>query len=550
MNNTNLSTFLSGLLPPFSIRNSNKKELKFCNRAVESECALITVLNLGDNLELSKVKILAIIHNAHFSFTMKIEIGVPLVIFGCFDEIQIFVYSTDSNSNFIYSSKLNCCRNWGLKSIKAVNLFNTDNFIEISLKIDNARPQNDYHYNIVDRPLLPVLFNNFILNNELGNRYQCPLCFRTFTSNLIFQNHFEHFHPQFEFEESLETSIPKLKIEVLENYNSRADSTKETEENIHKLQKGVNFCSPLIGYEETDNSHYLDFCSGISIDLSENESENSDQTDQSSEKMINLFKPSQDSIGKLHEKFNNSQKVPSISYFSLKLPTDLVNEIYRCKIQNQFFKDAINSNKAIQMNGIGNDRSKIVAYSQPDMIESNCTKPTDIAIFFIQPFGIKLKSKSSDRFSNLSKCYLNVFMKTPYQFLNSKYLKASDKNFVFFRRRPSKLISYELEKYGLLIQREYNKIDYSDMLANYLNKRIDQHMRNELISEGRYEVMKTWNKLFIQNGKIEECLIALLNIYGFSDHCIEMIELLYTRGLMNSCEIQKVIKATKENNEK
>ena len=59
--------------------------------------------------------------------------------------------------------------------------------------------------------------------------------------------------------------------------------------------------------------------------------------------------------------------------------------------------------------------------------------------------------------------------------------------------------------------------------------------------------MKVWNKLFIEKGRIEDCLIEMLNIHELSDSCIEIIELLYTRGLMNSSEIQKIIKPIIEN---
>ena len=80
------------------------------------------------------------------------------------------------------------------------------------------------------------------------------------------------------------------------------------------------------------------------------------------------------------------------------------------------------------------------------------------------------------------------------------------------------------------------------MLADYLNKRIDRNARNGLITEERYEIMKTWNKLFIQYGKLNECLFNLLDIYGLSDPCIEMVELLYSRGLITSNEIQNILK--------
>ena len=160
MGNDNLTAFLSGLLPPFSIRDSKASELKICERIIESECALFTILNFSDNLKKGKVKILAVVYDDHFNFTMKMELGIPVVMFGCFENIQIFIYPVDSNKNFIYSFKLNCCRNWGIKNVKAINLLDTQNFEEVSVKIDNAKPQSDYHYNIVERPMLPVLFKS------------------------------------------------------------------------------------------------------------------------------------------------------------------------------------------------------------------------------------------------------------------------------------------------------------------------------------------------------------------------------------------------------
>lgn len=528
----NLLAFLLGLIPPFCIKNIKRKVPRICNRIPESECSILTILNYGSRLELSSLKIMALIYNDHFNSAMKMKLGVPLILFECYHEVQLFFYKNDTTSSncSIYSSKLSCCRNWGEKYIKAINLFDETDFIEITLRIDNARSKNDYHYNIVERPTTPILFGNLSKIIEIDGKFQCSLCFRLFLSRLSLIEHFECFHITHQLKES-NSNLLVEKSHLYDEFNN-ISRPAELSENFSYGQflnssKGIDFCSQFIE-SGSPSSHYLDFCSGISIDFEDSFIENTKIDEKDTEEQIGLFKPSLNSIDKINQTFDKSKKPLKLSYFPLKLPLDLVNAIFNHKLQNNFVQRN-NFEKATKVEELpkGNNSSSI-------------------GIFFIQPFEIKHNPNKSNLFSNSKKCYLNVIMETPFQYLNRKYLKESNKNFSFYKSRSTVAINYELKEYGLLIQREYNKIDYSNMLSNYLNKRIDSHLKNNLINEEQHRIMASWNKLFIEYGKIEDCLMGLLNIYGLSEPCVEVIELLYTRGLLNSEEIQIIIKNVKD----
>ena len=133
-------------------------------------------------------------------------------------------------------------------------------------------------------------------------------------------NHFEHLHSKYDCEESLSALAPKLKIDTTEYSKMPSHSNSNVSEEIPNIQKGFNFFSPILNYEDTKNTHYLDFCAGISINFDCEERENSESYESISEKVPNICKPNSNSIEKLQETFNNSQKIPNISYVSIKHP--------------------------------------------------------------------------------------------------------------------------------------------------------------------------------------------------------------------------------------
>lgn len=113
---------------------------------------------------------------------------------------------------------------------------------------------------------------------------------------------------------------------------------------------------------------------------------------------------------------------------------------------------------------------------------------------------------------------------------------------LFLRRRETKLIEYTLANYGLLIEREFDTLDYSKILAKHLNLGLKDHLLEDALTPKGYKLMKTWNALFVSTSDVKASLGELISSYGLGDDIIEFIDLLYCRGILSSQEIVKVLR--------
>lgn len=519
-------TFLTGLNPPFLVRNLEKSIYKTFNRCLESECAIFTILENQEFQVDSKMTILAVIYTNHFHYTKRIALNDPLVVFHCFDEIQLFIY----NGHSLFSARLICCRNWDFKYLKAVNISNNSDSITISISIKNAKFQNDYHYNIVERPMLPVILNG------IDGKYQCPLCLVILPSAGSIARHAKYLHPKYLFE-ILNDVITVKRNHVVE------DEVKPV------LSTGIDFCSPFICPVD-DSTHYIDFCSGLSIKLDETSDENFTEKycleDFEGRKSNVLGKLELDrNSDKLHLRSDKLSISPKISYISAKLPTDLCRLI---KKHRENGREMLRS-KVVDVGGLDLQTHSNGSITTDQSFKKSLIKTegiSNISILFIQPFEVKGNSKPHTKFNNSHKCYLTVLINNAKSSLNEKYIKSDKTDFIFYKRRSTILIDYSLENYGLSIEKEYDTIDYTDMIANHLNIRLDQHMKNGSLKERQYEIMKTWNKLMVEYKEMNQCLEKLLNIYGINESTVEMLELLYSRGLANSEEIANAINSIEQ----
>lgn len=111
----------------------------------------------------------------------------------------------------------------------------------------------------------------------------------------------------------------------------------------------------------------------------------------------------------------------------------------------------------------------------------------------------------------------------------------------FMKKRRSKLIKYELENYGLLIDREFAILDYSKILSKHLNLGLKHYVSAGAITPKAYNLMNTWNRLFIENMCVKKALTELVSNYEINDDVIKFIDLLYCRGLLTSEEIMAIL---------
>jgi hypothetical protein len=117
-------------------------------------------------------------------------------------------------------------------------------------------------------------------------------------------------------------------------------------------------------------------------------------------------------------------------------------------------------------------------------------------------------------------------------------------NIGFLKNRDSKILDYTLQNYGLLIEKEFDTLDYSLMLATHLNLSLKE--KSNFLKPEEYKIMKEWNFCKIKYSNSKKCLFKLLKKFGLSLEVIRMIDILYNKGILTSKDI---IEAFKENAE-
>ena len=117
-------------------------------------------------------------------------------------------------------------------------------------------------------------------------------------------------------------------------------------------------------------------------------------------------------------------------------------------------------------------------------------------------------------------------------------------NIGFLKNRDSKILDYTLQNYGLLIEKEFDTLDYSLMSATHLNWSLKE--KSNFLKPEEYKNMIESNFCKIKYSNSKKCLFKLLKKFGLSLEVIRMIDILYNKGILTSKDI---IEALKENAE-
>lgn len=118
---------------------------------------------------------------------------------------------------------------------------------------------------------------------------------------------------------------------------------------------------------------------------------------------------------------------------------------------------------------------------------------------------------------------------------------CSNKHFLFMKNRDGRRFKYPLVNHGLLIEKEYDRLNYLNALASHSNSRA--LMSGQGVEA---EVMRFWNTLRISSEDIKKNLKTLVNHFGLIDSVLKFLELLYKSGLINSQEIQEILGTVKD----
>lgn len=123
---------------------------------------------------------------------------------------------------------------------------------------------------------------------------------------------------------------------------------------------------------------------------------------------------------------------------------------------------------------------------------------------------------------------------------------SDPKDFFYLKRRNTKLVEYHLSDYGLLIDREFDTLDYSMMVSNHLNLGLED--RAFQIDKIEYEIMRRWNYFRAGGSDAEACLYKVISTYSLSHLVAKLIGILYNRGILSSERILRVLTKAKDEN--
>lgn len=102
--------------------------------------------------------------------------------------------------------------------------------------------------------------------------------------------------------------------------------------------------------------------------------------------------------------------------------------------------------------------------------------------------------------------------------------------------KNKKALEYGLIRYGCLINSEYERLNYTEILAEYSIQRLIFHPDPEEKS-----LMKAWNKQHLQSESIFENLKNIIATFGLSMSVLKLIEIIYVSGLLDSSELMAIL---------
>lgn len=125
-------------------------------------------------------------------------------------------------------------------------------------------------------------------------------------------------------------------------------------------------------------------------------------------------------------------------------------------------------------------------------------------------------------------------------------IEHNDKKYdiLLFSTYLIKIRQYKFD-YALLIEKEYAKINTNTILSKHINSRFNQ----TYIIRDHKDLMEYWNFLKIQSYKTKDILMMILNRFGLIQPVLELVEILFTQGVLTSVDIMNIFNeyTTKKN---
>lgn len=517
--------------PPLLVKNLSKGASYIHKRPVESECARFVVL---EDLNNQFTGIKAFIRNRKINIAAEVKVGSELITHSCFDELHLFFYrvskdkedfdkevpTSTGKDTIVYYTKLSCCRNWEISSLRAVkigilndeNAEDSQSFINIPIKISDLRSSSGYHYNVCQQEEEAYYEVIFAQKRMYLPCFCCPVCFLPFSNISNLKKHISIVHVRHEL-----NSVADL-IEVTNKKedpfsDSIIKSIEAVDEDVDESSysfKGVEFYET----ESIDESgldegirNYIDFCSEISSGSKEN-SEDAKNTVSESDKILVV----PELVFEDKESKATREKSTGLSV----------------KLRGKFTK--------IQYMSASTEKQLVEL-----LVDSKEKKTKGLQVFFLQKKPLIKKKPEHNKFVSTHRVYSCSSADNLSVYLCENYLATSKFNFSFMKSRKCSIVEYPLKKYGLLVEHEFDTIDYSGMVAKHLNLRLKDLFLSKEISNSAYHLMKTWNRFSVTNKSFDEIVINTVETHGLDNESLQLIQLLYTRGILNSEEIMSIL---------
>jgi len=447
--------------------------------------------------------------------------GVPNITFSCFDEIYLYFFEQTTQNLFF--SRFSCCKNWGTTKLIAHevawigNDFSpSSNCIEVPLEITNLR--SGYHYNVSevrsDDPKKHMSKMCFEIDSArfLLEDYKCPLCLQLCShghrSLDFIANHINLVHKRY----SAEVKDCILQIACIRHKKDLKQTrrpfvgpqSKKIEYNLKPMDKSIDSIDFDIkcdlGSNDEKPGSYVDFLSGITPD--QNTSQKNDEISEPEKQLSKDYTGNHNNI-KLtsdNSRYYSNDTIDEMydyAYHAAESPCDLARQIFLNKENSRAF---------------------------------SCTKKL-VEFFYISDSFSHFRSNTPKPISKKLYKSVNCYIKASF----SSNLLPSEKDFTFFKSRDTKLFEYSFINYGLLIENEFDKLDYSNMLSSHLNCRLNN--RSSFLNPKELKLMKEWNRLRLGTSRIPDCLRQLVAALGLTNEVLKFIEILYNRGIITSSDI-------------
>lgn len=485
--------FAIGNNPPFCIENYRKTAKIFNKLPIESECSSLKILKIFLNskeVNFNDYFTIGFILNRNIKIPINVFFNKRITTFSCFDEINLFFYRKKTSEFFLV--RFTPCRKFNNQTffgekIVSVNCKERDveDVFTIECHIENLR--SGYHYNFLDafknfNNKTEIIYNN---NKVLFFEKHCPLCFSAFENLENLVTHINTLHVQYQSIIKNSTILINEKSILFSPPSTFAIDFKMSNETSSSDEQENNYFDLVSSTLSSENS-----CKKFKIDMKPNISS---KTNEENEINTNFI-------------FTKEECLYKINCMALSSKKALVNKIYELKNKKVDYEKCLNFlylENTIKVKE-----------------ESNTPKPAS--------------RKNFDSFKNYITALKN------FKESNFNEIKIQNSNdFIFYKNRNTRLYEYKLKNYGLLIEKEFDVLDYSEVLAQHLNIRLDQ--KSTVLSKNEYKFMKNWNVIKMKYLCLKEAFKVFLAEYDISNELINFIYILTNRGILCSDEVVEII---------